>query len=172
MRSSWADSVANAEESAPATGAAPTPVANHQNSRPTRSAYVPPHLRGQAPTTTAAPAPAPGPAAVQPSASVQPSGYAAIVGGSRWAGPASGDGTGAVGGPRQSVGTPALGGTGETVNLTLLPIARQRKPQRLILIRQTLASTLMPMRTFLWKQVAMMCHRQSILSQRLIWVMR
>jgi ATP-dependent RNA helicase DDX3X len=112
MRSSWADSVANAEESAPATGAAPTPVANHQNSRPTRSAYVPPHLRGQAPTTTAAPAPAPGPAAVQPSASVQPSGYAAIVGGSRWAGPASGDGTGAVGGPRQSVGGRGGGGGG------------------------------------------------------------
>ncbi|XP_015691173.2 DEAD-box ATP-dependent RNA helicase 37 [Oryza brachyantha] len=104
MRSSWADSVANAEESAPATGAASAPAANHQNSRPTRSAYVPPHLRGQGPAPTAAPTAAPGPAAVQSSASVQPSGYAAAVGGSRWAGPASGGGTGAVGGLRQGGG--------------------------------------------------------------------
>jgi ATP-dependent RNA helicase DDX3X len=47
MRSSWADSVANAEESAPATGAANGSVANHGNPRPTRSSYVPPHLRGR-----------------------------------------------------------------------------------------------------------------------------
>lgn len=42
MRSSWADSAANAEESAPAA------AANHGNSRLPRSSYVPPHLRGQA----------------------------------------------------------------------------------------------------------------------------
>uniref|UniRef100_A0A0D9W0C2 RNA helicase n=1 Tax=Leersia perrieri TaxID=77586 RepID=A0A0D9W0C2_9ORYZ len=107
------EAVANAEESAPATGAASAPVANHQNSRPTRSAYVPPHLRGQAPAPTPAPAAAPGPAAVQSSSSVQPSGYAAVVGGSRWAGPASsGGGSGALGGPRQSGGGRRGGGGG------------------------------------------------------------
>ena len=47
MQSSWADSVANAEESAPATVIAPAPAANHQSGRPTLSTYVPPHLRGR-----------------------------------------------------------------------------------------------------------------------------
>ncbi|KAG8059863.1 hypothetical protein GUJ93_ZPchr0002g23666 [Zizania palustris] len=116
MRSSWADSVANAEESAPVTGASPAPVANHQNLRSTRSTYVPPHLRGQAPALALAPAlapaPGPGPAAAQSSASVQPSGYAAIAGGSRWAGPASGGGGSAVGGLRQSGGAVRGGGGG------------------------------------------------------------
>ncbi|XP_047092830.1 DEAD-box ATP-dependent RNA helicase 37-like [Lolium rigidum] len=85
MRSSWADSVANAEESAPATVAAPAPVANHQNSRPTRSSYVPPHLRGRSPDSLAPP---PAPAGIQPSGPVPPTGgYAAAVGGTRWAAP-------------------------------------------------------------------------------------
>ncbi|KAL5210507.1 hypothetical protein ABZP36_006130 [Zizania latifolia] len=104
--------VANAEESAPTTGAAPAPVANHQNSRqPTCSSYVPPHLRGQA----SDPAPGPRPAVVQNSVFVQPSGYAAIVGGSRRAGPASGGGSGTVGVPHQS----GVGGRGWNSHLGL-----------------------------------------------------
>uniref|UniRef100_A0ACD5XDG2 Uncharacterized protein n=1 Tax=Avena sativa TaxID=4498 RepID=A0ACD5XDG2_AVESA len=110
MRSSWADSVANAEESAPATVAAPAPVANHQNSRPTRSSYVPPHLRGRSPDSQA-PAPAPAPAGIQPSGAVQPSGgYAAAVGGSRWAAPPGGVSSG-VGVTRQSGGGGRGGGS-------------------------------------------------------------
>jgi ATP-dependent RNA helicase DDX3X len=105
MRSSWADSVANAEESAHATVTVAAPVANH-NSRPTLRSYVPPHLRGhstgspsenQAPSSV--PAPGPGPAAVQSS------GYAAAVGsGSRWGGPVGGGGRSAIVGPRQGGG--------------------------------------------------------------------
>ncbi|TVU44502.1 hypothetical protein EJB05_03946 [Eragrostis curvula] len=115
MRSSWADSVANAEESAPATvTTAAAPVANHQSSRPTLRSYVPPHLRGrsagspsesQAPPSV--PAPGPGPAAVQPS------GYAAAVGGgSRWGGPTGSGGSSAIVGPRQGGGGGGRGGGG------------------------------------------------------------
>ncbi|KAK1643309.1 hypothetical protein QYE76_061114 [Lolium multiflorum] len=101
MRSSWADSVANAEESAPATVAAPAPVANHQNSRPTRSSYVPPHLRGRSPDSLAPP---PAPAGIQPSGPVPPTGgYAAAVGGTRWAAPPGAVSSG-VGVTRQSGG--------------------------------------------------------------------
>ncbi|VAI23664.1 unnamed protein product [Triticum turgidum subsp. durum] len=114
MRSSWADSVANAEESAPATGAAPAPVANHQNSRPTRSSYVPPHLRGggRSPENQV-PAAAPTPAGAYPSGAVQPSGgYAAAVGGTRWAAP-PGAGSAGVGVVRQGGGgRGAVGGAG------------------------------------------------------------
>ena len=117
MRSSWADSVANAEESAPATvtANAPAPAVNHQNSRPTLSAYVPPHLRGRSggplPENKAVPAAAPAPADVRPAA-VQPSGYAAVVGGgSRWAGPTVGGGGGGGGGGSAIVG-PRQGGGG------------------------------------------------------------
>ncbi|KAL6636730.1 hypothetical protein ACP70R_024302 [Stipagrostis hirtigluma subsp. patula] len=117
MRSSWADSVANAEESAPATVTAAAPVANHQNSRPTLSAYVPPHLRGHSagpPSENRAPslvpAPAPGSADVR---SVPPSGYAAVVGGgSRWGAPTGGVGSSAVGGLRQGGGGGRGGGGG------------------------------------------------------------
>jgi ATP-dependent RNA helicase DDX3X len=106
MRSSWADSAANAEESAPATVTAAAPVANHQNSRPTLRSYIPPHLRGHSagfPSENRAPpsvpAPGPGPAAVQPS------GYAAVVsGGSRWGGPVGSGGRSAIVGPRQGGG--------------------------------------------------------------------
>jgi len=113
MRSSWADSVANAEESAPATvtATATAPAANHQSGRPTLSAYVPPHLRGRSggppSENQAVPAAAPAPAEVR-SAAVQPSGYAAVVGGSsrpsRWSGPAGGGGSSAIVGPRQGGG--------------------------------------------------------------------
>ncbi|CAL4944965.1 unnamed protein product [Urochloa decumbens] len=116
MRSSWADSVANAEESAPATA----PAANHQSGRPTLSAYVPPHLRGRSggpPTENqAVPAATPAPAEVR-LAAVQPSGYAAVVGGgSRWSGPTAaaggGGGSSAIVGPRQGGGGGRGGGGG------------------------------------------------------------
>ncbi|KAK1626630.1 hypothetical protein QYE76_000945 [Lolium multiflorum] len=107
MRSLWVDSVANAEESAPTTVAAPAPVANHQNSRPTRSSYVPPHLRGRSPDSLA---PAPAPAGIQPSGPVPPTGgYAAAVGGTRWAAPPGAVSSG-VGVTRQSAGGGGRGG--------------------------------------------------------------
>lgn len=125
MRSSWADSVANAEESAPATGAAPAPVANHQNSRPTRSSYVPPHLRGRSPDSLA---PAPAPAGVQPSGAVQPSGgYAAAVGGSRWAAPPGGVSSG-VGVTRSIGGGGGRGGGGGWNSRPSFGDRRDREP--------------------------------------------
>jgi len=115
MRSSWADSVANAEESAPATGAANGSVANHGNPRPTRSSYVPPHLRGR-PAGAGFDAQAGSAAPVQggplPSAAAQPSGPAAAVGGPRWAGIVNGGGSGSVGAPRQGYGGGGRGGGG------------------------------------------------------------
>ena len=115
MRSSWADSVANAEESAPATGAANGSVANHGNPRPTRSSYVPPHLRGR-PAGAGFDAQAGSAAPVQggplPSAATQPSGPAAAVGGPRWAGIVNGGGSGSVDAPRQGYGGGGRGGGG------------------------------------------------------------
>lgn len=107
MRSSWADSAANAEESAPAA------AANHGNSRLPRSSYVPPHLRGQA--APAAPAQAGAlPSAAAPAA--QPSvGQPGVVGGPRWAGIVNGGGGGgggSVGGSRQGFGVGGRGGGG------------------------------------------------------------
>lgn len=106
MRSSWADSVASTEESAPVTAAAANGSAANQS--PTRSSYVPPHLRGcpagagvEAQPSSARPAQGgPLPAAGQPS------GPAAVGGGApRWAGIVNGGaGSGSVGGPRQGYG--------------------------------------------------------------------
>ncbi|KAL5196628.1 hypothetical protein ABZP36_000140 [Zizania latifolia] len=113
MRSSWADSVANAEESAPATAAANGPVANHGNSHPTRSSYVPPHLRGRSPGAgfEAQPAPAvPAQVGALPSAAAQPSGQPGVVGGPRWAGIVNGGVSGNVGGSRQGYGVGGRGG--------------------------------------------------------------
>ncbi|KAL6594951.1 hypothetical protein ACP70R_048054 [Stipagrostis hirtigluma subsp. patula] len=111
MRSSWADSVANAEESsAPATAAANGSVANHGNSRPTRSSYVPPHLRGR-PAGAGFEAQAgptePAQGGILPSAAAQPSGP-------RWAGIVNGGGSGggSVVGPRQGYGGGGRGGGG------------------------------------------------------------
>ncbi|GJN24850.1 hypothetical protein PR202_gb12618 [Eleusine coracana subsp. coracana] len=107
MRTSWADSVANAEESAPATAAANGSAANQ---RPTRSSYVPPHLRGRSVGPgIEAQAGSGGPAqgGPLPSAAVQPSGPAAVGGGGgpRWAGIVNGGaGGGSLGGPRQGYG--------------------------------------------------------------------
>jgi len=115
MRSSWADSVANAEESAPATGAANGSVANHGNPRPTRSSYVPPHLRGRpagAGFDAQAGSAAPAQGGPLPSAAAQPSGPAAAVGGPRWAGIVNGGGSGSVGAPRQGYGGGGRGGGG------------------------------------------------------------
>ncbi|KAJ1288198.1 hypothetical protein BS78_02G072400 [Paspalum vaginatum] len=115
MRSSWADSVANAEESAHATAAANGSVANHGSSRPTRSSYVPPHLRGR--SAGAGFDTQPGPAAPAqggplPSASAQPSGQATAVGGPCWAGTVNGGGSGSAGAPRQGYGGGGGGGGG------------------------------------------------------------
>jgi len=113
MRSSWADSVANAEESAPATAAAANgSVVTHGNSRPTRSSYVPPHLRGRpagAGVDTQAGLVAPAQGGPLPSAAAQPSGQGAAVGGPRWAGIVNGGG-GSVGAPRQGYGGGGGGG--------------------------------------------------------------
>ncbi|XP_066396924.1 DEAD-box ATP-dependent RNA helicase 52B-like [Miscanthus floridulus] len=118
MRSSWADSVANAEESAPATAAAAAngSVATHGNSRPTRSSYVPPHLRGRpadASFDTQAGLVAPVQGGPLPSAAAQPSGQGTAVGGPRWAGIVNGSGGGgSVGAPRQGYGGGGGGGSG------------------------------------------------------------
>ncbi|CAL5089218.1 unnamed protein product [Urochloa decumbens] len=115
MRSSWADSVANAEESAPATGAANGSVANHGNPRPTRSSYVPPHLRGRPAgggfEAQAGPV-APGPGGPLPAAAAQPSAQPTAVGGPRWAGIVNGGGSGSVAAPRQGYGGGGRGGGG------------------------------------------------------------
>ncbi|TVU41356.1 hypothetical protein EJB05_14864 [Eragrostis curvula] len=105
--------VANAEESAPATAAAANGSAANQ--RPTRSSYVPPHLRGR-PAGAAGFEAQPGPAGPAqggqlPSAAAQPSGPAA-VGGPRWAGIVNGSGGGAVDAPRQSYGGGGRSGGG------------------------------------------------------------
>ncbi|NP_001347914.1 putative DEAD-box ATP-dependent RNA helicase family protein isoform X1 [Zea mays] len=108
MRSSWADSVANAEESAPATAAANGSVATHSTSRPTRSSYVPPHLRGRsagAAVEAQAGLVAPAQGGPLPLAAAQPSGQGAAVGGPRWAGIVNGGGGGgSIGAPRQGHG--------------------------------------------------------------------
>ncbi|KAG8100375.1 hypothetical protein GUJ93_ZPchr0013g35973 [Zizania palustris] len=113
MRSSWADSVANAEESAPATAAANGPVANHGNLHPTRSSYVPPHLRGRSSgagfEAQAAPA-VPAQVGALPSAAAQPSGQPGVVGGPRSAGIVNGGVTGSAGGSRQGYGVGSRGG--------------------------------------------------------------
>ncbi|XP_050229711.1 DEAD-box ATP-dependent RNA helicase 37-like [Mercurialis annua] len=88
MRSSWADSVA--ESSAPASAG---------NGRPSRAAYVPPHLRNQAPSSDVPPAALPASA----STANDRVGYGAPAGGSRWSG-----------GPRQDFGRPGYGSGGRT----------------------------------------------------------
>ncbi|KAF0907044.1 hypothetical protein E2562_014652, partial [Oryza meyeriana var. granulata] len=116
MRSSWADSVANAEDSsAPATAVANGPVASHGNSRLPPSSYVPPHLRGRSSgagfEAQAAPA-VPAQVGTLPSAAAQPSGQPGVVGGPRWAGIVNGGGSGSVGGSRQGFGVGSRGGGG------------------------------------------------------------
>ncbi|KAF2289547.1 hypothetical protein GH714_037087 [Hevea brasiliensis] len=94
MRTSWADSVANsASESA-----APASSGNNGLLRPTRSTYVPPHLRNQTPSTDL-PAPPP---AVQSQANDRV-GYGGPAGGSRW-----------PGGSRPDYGRPGYGSGGRT----------------------------------------------------------
>jgi ATP-dependent RNA helicase DDX3X len=114
MRSSWADSVANAEESAPVTAAVNRSASNQ---RPTRSSYVPPHLRGRSGGAGFEAQPGSGGPAQGdplPSAAVHPSGLAAVGGGApRWAGIVNGGaGGGSVGGPRQGHGGGGGGGGG------------------------------------------------------------
>ncbi|KAF5750641.1 DEAD-box ATP-dependent RNA helicase 11-like [Tripterygium wilfordii] len=75
MRTSWADSVANSASENAATGSSQS----NGPSRPTRSTYVPPHLRNR-----------PSADSVAPLAANDRFGYSAPVGGSRWAGGSSG----------------------------------------------------------------------------------
>lgn len=94
MRTSWADSVANADSSAFATGAsASTTYSNAADAsaaaaaavaapRPGRAAYVPPHLRNR---TASSEPPVPSPADGSSAAKLPP-GPAALSGGNRWGG--------------------------------------------------------------------------------------
>ncbi|CAL9756426.1 unnamed protein product [Musa acuminata subsp. burmannicoides] len=93
MRTSWADSVANADSSAFATGAsASTTYSNAADAsaaaaavaapRPGRAAYVPPHLRNR---TASSEPPVPSPADGSSAAKLPP-GPAALAGGNRWGG--------------------------------------------------------------------------------------
>ncbi|THU65407.1 hypothetical protein C4D60_Mb05t03300 [Musa balbisiana] len=111
MRTSWADSVANAESSAFATGAsASTTNTNAANAtaaaavsapRPPRAAYVPPHLRNRA-ASSELPA---SPSADSSSAAKFAPGPGASSGGSRWGGGTSRDmGRAGSGGGGRSVG--------------------------------------------------------------------
>ncbi|XP_073108186.1 DEAD-box ATP-dependent RNA helicase 37 isoform X1 [Elaeis guineensis] len=95
MRTSWADSVANAESSAAATGSSAS-NATAAAPRHARSTYVPPHLRSR-PSSSEPPAPAPVDA---PSAASRPSGYGGSAGGNRWGG-----------GPVRDLGRPGFGGS-------------------------------------------------------------
>lgn len=109
MRSSWADSVANAESSAgAATGSNITTSSNPgaaAASRPERSSYVPPHLRNRPPASDAhAPSHSDG-----GFTAVRPSGFSVPSGGSRWG---SGGGSHDLGRSSQGGGRPLGGGGG------------------------------------------------------------
>ncbi|KAJ0982271.1 hypothetical protein J5N97_010526 [Dioscorea zingiberensis] len=88
MRTSWADAVASAENSAASSASAAAP-------RPTRASYVPPHLRNRPPSSDP---PASSPADLTARSAGAPSGP---PGGSRWGG-----------GPIRDAGRPGFGGGG------------------------------------------------------------
>ncbi|XP_010923340.1 DEAD-box ATP-dependent RNA helicase 37 [Elaeis guineensis] len=96
MRTSWADS-AEAESSASATGASAVNTTAAAPPRPTRSTYVPPHLRNR-PSSSEPPASTPADA---PAAALRPSGFGGPSGGNRWGG----------GGPVRDLGRPGSGGS-------------------------------------------------------------
>ncbi|GAB4843745.1 DEAD-box ATP-dependent RNA helicase 37 [Ancistrocladus abbreviatus] len=91
MRTSWADSVASAE--AENVGSASTLNNGVGNARPTRSTYVPPHLRNQQPSSEPAASPYSGP----PPANDRVGGYGGAAGGSRYGGSRSDYGRGGGG---------------------------------------------------------------------------
>ncbi|WCJ34093.1 DEAD-box ATP-dependent RNA helicase 37 [Euphorbia peplus] len=99
MRTSWADSVANSAPEGPASSG------NNSSMRPTRSTYVPPHLRNRPASEVSAPPPA---AAAPSPANDRVGGYgggpAAVGGGSRW-----------TGGPRQDFARPGYSSGGGRV---------------------------------------------------------
>ncbi|KAJ4977748.1 hypothetical protein NE237_008528 [Protea cynaroides] len=110
MRTSWADSVSAAENTA-AGSSANDGVGS--SSRHAKSSYVPPHLRNRpsssdlpapgpapGPAPALVPAPAPAPALSGSSSSNDRPGYGAALGGNRW------------GGPRSDVGRPGYGSGG------------------------------------------------------------
>ncbi|KAG0481919.1 hypothetical protein HPP92_010003 [Vanilla planifolia] len=86
MRTSWADSVANAESSAGAFSGSNTTSSSAAGygvgsgaSRPARSSYVPPHLRNRPPSDLPTSSQPDG-----PSAAVRPSAFSGPSGGNRW----------------------------------------------------------------------------------------
>ncbi|XP_077210188.1 DEAD-box ATP-dependent RNA helicase 37-like [Tasmannia lanceolata] len=76
MRASWADSVANSAAENVAAGS------SANNPRPTKSSYVPPHLRNRPPSSET-----PVPTSTNVSSSSNQSGYGGPPGGTRWGGP-------------------------------------------------------------------------------------
>ncbi|KAL0916846.1 hypothetical protein M5K25_014389 [Dendrobium thyrsiflorum] len=109
MRSSWADSVANAESSAGAASGFNTTSSSSAGaaatSRPERGSYVPPHLRNR-PTASDPPAPSHSDGGFSAG---KPSGFSVPSGGSRWG---SGSGGHDVGRPNFGGGRPLGGGGG------------------------------------------------------------
>jgi len=95
MRTSWADSVANAESSG-ATGAS-------NDSRLARASYVPPHLRNRQASADAAPAPS-------QSDGPQPAAYSGPPSGNRWGGGSFDSGSGGGGLSRPGFGGGRGGG--------------------------------------------------------------
>ncbi|XP_065855742.1 DEAD-box ATP-dependent RNA helicase 37-like [Euphorbia lathyris] len=101
MRTSWADSVANsASETASSASSG-----NNSSSRPTRSTYVPPHLRNRTPSSEVS---APPPAAAPSPANDRVGSYGGPAGGSRWTGGSRQD----FGRPGYSSGGGRVGGAG------------------------------------------------------------
>ncbi|XP_047320038.1 DEAD-box ATP-dependent RNA helicase 37-like [Impatiens glandulifera] len=99
MRSSWADSVAAADNAA-AGASANNGVVGSTTSAPQRSAYVPPHLRNRPPSSESAQAPGTGYGGPASGYGGPASGYGAPSGGSRF------------GNPRNDYGRSGYGGGG------------------------------------------------------------
>ncbi|XP_077225509.1 DEAD-box ATP-dependent RNA helicase 37-like [Tasmannia lanceolata] len=82
MRTSWADSVANSAAENVAAGSSANNGVSVSGSRPTRSSYVPPHLRNRPPSSEP-----PVPTSTNVSSGNDRSGYGAPSGGTQWGGP-------------------------------------------------------------------------------------
>ncbi|KAI0504866.1 hypothetical protein KFK09_015820 [Dendrobium nobile] len=109
MRSSWADSVANAESSAGAASGLNSTSSSSAGvavtSRPERNSYVPPHLRNR-PAASEPPAPSHSDGGFS---AVKPSGFSVPSGGNRWGSGSSGHDAGR---PNVGGGRPLGGGGG------------------------------------------------------------
>ncbi|KAK8968144.1 DEAD-box ATP-dependent RNA helicase 37 [Platanthera guangdongensis] len=160
MRSSWADSVANADNSAGAASGSNTTTSSGAGaaaSRPARSSYVPPHLRNRPPASDP-------PSSSQPDvvfATARLSGVSAPSTGSRW-GSGGGGGGHPVGrsgfGGGRSVGGGWNPRTGGWDRIRSIPSGmRMKLLMKLSASSRILGSTLMPMKTFLLRLVEIMC---------------